>query len=128
MRLLAKLFRRKQTSALSEEQAVLVHLDGMNLPDETYKKYDVSTLEDQLIEVIKTNQLGEYDGNEFGPEVTTLFMYGPDAERLFAAIAPVLRAYPLCSRARVVIRRGPPGAPERDVQFSTQAPTRASAL
>jgi len=74
---------------------------------------DLATIEDQLTTVLEEDGLGEFDGNETGPTETTLFMYGPDAERLFAGIEDTLRAYPLCKGARVVIRRGEPGAEER---------------
>lgn len=52
-----------------------------------------------------------------GPDRATLFQYGPDAERLFTAIEGTLRAHPLCQVARVVIRRGGPGAEEREVRL-----------
>ena len=107
-------FKRKP-AAPEPEQAVIVHLRGSGLPDEIYENYDVSTLEDQLIEAIEANQLGEFDGNEFGPEETVLYMYGPDAEKLFNGIESVLRAYPLCQEGFVRIRSGPPGAAERQV-------------
>jgi hypothetical protein len=99
------------------QQAVLVHLCGTGLPDDVYESCDLATIEDQLTEVISQQALGEFDGNEVGPTESTLFMYGPDAERLFAAIEPVLRGYPLCQRARVEIRRGGPGAPTRVVRL-----------
>jgi hypothetical protein len=99
------------------QQAVLVHLCGTGLPDDVYESCDLATIEDQLTEVISQQELGEFDGNEVGPTESTLFMYGPDAERLFAAIEPVLRAYPLCQRARVEIRLGGPGAPTREVRL-----------
>lgn len=98
-------------------QSVLVHLDGTGLPDHVYEECDLATIEDRLIEVIERNGLGELDGNEAGPTETTLFMVGPDAEQLFAAIEPVLRAYPLCRGARVEIRRGDAGAPTREVRL-----------
>ena len=99
------------------QQAVLVHLDGAGLPDAVYETCDTSTLGDRLREVVQRDSLGEYDGDETGPTETTLFLYGPDAERLFTGIEPTLRAYPLCQHARVVIRHGPPGAPEREVRL-----------
>ena len=99
------------------QQAVLVHLCGTGLPDDVYESCDLATIEDRLTEVIAQQELGEFDGNEVGPTESTLFMYGPNAERLFAAIEPVLRAYPLCQRARVEIRRGGPGAPTREVRL-----------
>lgn len=101
----------------SAEQAVLVYLNGTDLPDQVYDEYDLATLEDKLIEVIEREKLGEYDGNEFGPTETILFMYGPDAERLFAGIESILRDYPLCQQARVEIRPGSPGAAAREVRL-----------
>jgi hypothetical protein len=103
--------------ALAEE-AVLVYLRGSGLPDEIYQTYDVGSLEDQLREAIDRCGVGEFDGNEFGPEETILYMYGPDAECLYAAVEPVLRAYPLCREGIAVIRGGPPGAPEREVSLA----------
>jgi hypothetical protein len=103
----------------SSEQAVIVYLDGSSLPKETYEECDLSILQDQLIDVIAANSLGEFDGNEFGPEGTRLYMYGPDAEALFAGIEPVLLAYPLCAGAVVVIRHGTPGAHERHIILPT---------
>ena len=98
-------------------QAVLVYLDGSGLPDDVYEQHDVATLEERLVEAIEGQRLGEYDGNEFGPGEVTLFLYGPDAERLFSGIEAVLRGYPLCRNARVVIRQSGPGAPQREVRL-----------
>lgn len=109
-------FRKKKQSA--PEQAVIVRLRGSSLPDEVYEKYDISTLEDQLREVIDRKRIGEFDGNESGPEETVLYMYGPDAEQLFAGVESVLRAYPLCKEGVAVIRCGPPGSPEREVSLA----------
>ncbi len=99
------------------EQAVIVHLRRTGLPEEIYEKYDISTLQDQLREAIVRQEVGEFDGNEIGPEEATLYMYGADAERLFEVVEPVLRAYPLSREGFVVIRRGPPGSPEREVSL-----------
>ena len=99
------------------QQAVLVHLDGTTLPDAVYREHDLATLEDRLIEAISAASAGEFDGNEIGPDETTLFMYGPSAETLFSAVESVLLAYPLCRNARVEIRRGGPGAPQRELRL-----------
>jgi hypothetical protein len=98
-------------------EAVLVHLDGTGLPGEVYETCDTSTLEDRLTEIVVKQGLGEFDGNESGPTETILFMYGPDAKKLFTAIEPTLRDYPLSRNARVVIRKGGPGAPQREVRL-----------
>jgi hypothetical protein len=84
---------------------VLVELDGIHLPEWVYKNCDIATLENRLEAVLETEEQGELDGHETGPENTTLFLYGADAEALFLAIEPVLREYPLCQGARVTIRQ-----------------------
>lgn len=89
----------------SSDGEVLVELDGIHLPESVYRECDVATLENRLEEVLEAGGQGELDGHETGPENTTLFLYGPDAEALFRAVEPVLRAYPLCRGARVTIRQ-----------------------
>jgi hypothetical protein len=99
------------------QQAVIIRLDGANLPDSVYESFDLSTLEGQIIRAIDGTGLGEYDGNEIGPEDTSLYLYGPDAERLHERISNILTAYPLCKSAVVTIRMGPPGATQRQVKI-----------
>jgi hypothetical protein len=101
----------------SEEQAVLVYLDGATLPDSVYERFDLATLEDQLTTIINEKHLGVFDGNEFGPTGTTLFMYGPDAKALISGIENILRSYPLCQNSRVVVRLGGPGAPTDEIRL-----------
>lgn len=90
----------------SERPSVLIHLDGVNLPDDIYEKYDLMTLEDKLIAKLEVAGFGELDGNEIGEGGATLFLYAEDAEKLYRAIKPVLRGYPLCRKARVAIFNG----------------------
>ena len=84
---------------------VLIELDGTHLPESVYRDCDIATLENRLEEVLETGERGELDGHETGPENTTLFLYGADAEALFRAVEPVLQDYPLCRGARVTIRQ-----------------------
>jgi tetratricopeptide (TPR) repeat protein len=84
---------------------VLVELDGIHLPEWVYESCDIATLENRLEAVLEMEEQGELDGHETGPENTTLFLYGADANELFRAIEPVLRKYPLCQGARVTIRQ-----------------------
>jgi len=112
MSLFSKLFGKKPN-----QEAVFVHLDNANLAEEVYEDYDLSTIEDQLIEILADRKLGIFDGNQVGKAGATLYLYGPDAERLFAGIEQTLREYPLCQGARVIIRRGGEGAPDREVRL-----------
>ena len=84
---------------------VLVELDGIHLPESVYRNCDVATLENRLEAILEDGEHGELDGHETGPENTTLFLYGADAEALFRVVEPVLRDYPLCRGARVTIRQ-----------------------
>jgi hypothetical protein len=112
MSIFGNLFGKKP---VANEQAVIVKLDGVGLPDSVYEECDLATIEDRLIAVIKEKKLGKFDGNEVGEKYTTLYMYAPDAEKLFAGVEAVLRDYPLCQGAEVTIRWGKPGAPERKI-------------
>ena len=51
----------------------------------------------------------------------TLYMYGPDADRLFAAIKPALEACAFMKGAVAKLRYGPPAADtrEREVRFAS---------
>jgi hypothetical protein len=76
-------------------------------------------LEDRLREVLEAAHVGEYDGNEVASDGAdgVLYMYGPDAEAVFAAVEPVLRDCDFMRAARVTLRFGPPGdgVAEREV-------------
>lgn len=105
----------------SNEQAVLVFLRGSGLPDHVYEEFDVATLEDSLIQAIDSAGVGEFDGNEFGPDEVVLYMYGPDAEALWEVIKPIIEAYPLCQGARIQIRPGGPDVSGREVSLSMKS-------
>jgi hypothetical protein len=109
--------RQNRKPSNSGEQALLVYLDGTGLPEEVYRDHDLETLESLLFPALAATEAGELDGSETGPNETCLFFYGPDAERLFLAIEPVLNAYPLCAGARVVVRQGKLGATQREFRL-----------
>jgi hypothetical protein len=108
----------KRFKPISNEQEVIIHLDGINLAQEIYDTYDLSTLEDKIIECLEKFKVGEFEGNEFGDKETKLYLTGTDAENLFETIEPILREYPLAQNAIVDLRYGAPGAPERHIRIS----------
>ena len=89
------------------EQAVIVHLrfqeDSFGSPKE---RDAISDLEDQLEQAIGTASVGEFDGDEFGGGRCVLYMYGPDADRLFATVEPILRATPVARGGFALKRYG----------------------
>jgi len=76
--------------------------------------YDV---EEQLEAAIDDAGVGEFDGDEMAVDLSngSLYMYGPDAEALFAVVRPVLAGTACLSNTRVTLRFGPPedDVPER---------------
>ena len=97
------------------EHAVIAHLKlsdgGFGSDNETA---DIHELSDRLAEAIQENNVGEFDGDEFGGGECVLYMYGPDADALFSAIEPVRRSSPLAKGGRVIKRYGE--ASDRDAK------------
>ncbi len=86
------------------EQAVRVHL-----PDGP-AAVDLLLLEEALIEAVR--EVGESDGNAIGPGEVVLYLYGPDADAILAAVRPALDGASLPVGSHAVVRRGPPGSAE----------------
>src|SRR4051812_28496827 len=93
------------------EHAVLVHI--ASLP----KDSGLDVIEDPLIEAIDRARVGEFDGNEIGPDEAVLYMYGADGDALWAVVEPVLRAAPLGPGSYAIVRYGESGARERRVNI-----------
>lgn len=113
---LSKLFGGKSKST---DQAVLVYL---RLTDDQHGEHDeredIFRLEDRMSDAIAAASVGEFDGNEFGDGFCTLYMYGPSAIRLWEAVAPVLKQFPVPVGSYVVKRFGDVGAPEERVELT----------
>jgi hypothetical protein len=76
------------------EHAVIVHLKLSGTDASADEVERLQNLSDRLSEAITGRNAGEFDGDLFGEGECVLYMYGPDADALFAAIEPVLRASP----------------------------------
>jgi len=66
--------------------------------------------EDRLEAAIAAAKAGEFDGHEIAMDGSdgTFYMYGPDADQLYRAVEPVLKAIPFMTGAVVTRRYGPP--------------------
>ena len=109
MGILNKVFGKKQPNTIpfdnDEEHAVIVHFK--------YGKKDLEPifeLEDELGKAIDKAKVGEYDGKDIAADLTdgTLYMYGPDADQIFAVVQPILKDKDFMQGATVNIRYGPP--------------------
>src|SRR6516225_2769122 len=90
MSFLARLFSVRP--AVKPQDSVRVHF---KLGDREFGTSDerdrVHQLTARLDALIREHRAGEFDGDEFGNGEGTLFMYGPDADRLFETVLPALK-------------------------------------
>jgi hypothetical protein len=104
MNLFSQLFGKKASKdGKASWHSVIIDFD--------YGKKDLLplfALENQLETAIQQANVGEFDGNEIAVDGSTgtLFMYGPDGDKLFAAVRPVLEASEFMGAANVRIRYG----------------------
>ena len=101
------------------DHAVIVHFD--------YGSTDLQPifeLEARLIAAITKAGAGEFDGNEVAADGSDgyLYMYGSDADALFAAVHPVLEQCAFMRGARVRVRYGLPADGIREVQHVISRP------
>jgi len=85
------------------EQAVIVRFDHVSPDWAPFFEW-----EEKLESAIATAGVGEYDGNELAVDGSdgTLFMYGPDADKLFAVVKPHLESTTLLKKIEVTLRYG----------------------
>lgn len=95
----------------ASEQAVTVYFklsdDRWGAPEDFV---GLDALEDRLVQAIEESGVGEFDGIERGLGFYDLYMYGPNADALFAIIEPLIRAFPARPGSYAVKRYGEPGA------------------
>jgi N12 class adenine-specific DNA methylase len=92
-----------QAAAAKHEEAVIVHFD--------YGQKDWSRFfefEKTLEEAIAKAAVGDYDGNELATDGSdgSMYMYGPDADALFAIIKPRLMSASFLRNVVVTLRYG----------------------
>jgi hypothetical protein len=101
-----------------QEEAVIVHFD--------YGQKDWSRFfefEKALEEAISQAGVGEYDGNELAVDGSdgSMYMYGPDADKLFAVVNPRLLAASFLKKIVVTLRYGAatdPAARKKRIELS----------
>lgn len=102
------------------QQGVIVYLplsdNEIGSPDEREALFD---LQEQMMQAIADAGAGEFDGDLWGEGECILYMYGSDADRLFAAIEPLLKSCPLASGGYAVKRYGEASDPDaREVRVA----------
>ena len=101
-----------QTNDQKSEQAVLIRVpvsDRFGTPGELQEVYD---FEDSLTEVLEGKELGDVDGHDIGEGEAIVYLYGPDADELLAAIEPTLRASRMAPSMQIKLRYGSVNDPD----------------
>ncbi len=118
MGFMSRLFGGKESEEPSaNKHAVIAYFE--------YGQTDLEALfevERQLEAAIDKAGAGEFDGNEIAVDGTdgSLYMYGPDADKLFEAVKPVLESADCLSEVVVCLQYGPPkdGVKQKEVKLS----------
>ena len=102
------------------EQALLVKI---KLSDsqfgEEQERASIHKLGNELEKEISAQVgIGDYDGDEFGGGLCTLFMYGPSAEKLFDVTIPILLKFQAPHGSFVIKRYGGVGAKEERIPLA----------
>jgi hypothetical protein len=99
------------------EHAVSIHVSS--LADDI----GLDQIEDPIIDAIARSGSGRFDGNQIGPDGAVLYLYGPDADTLWATIDPAVRRDALGSGSFVVTRYGAPGAAQVRIELNDPEPS-----
>ena len=101
-----------------EEHAVLVRIplsdDGFGTEAE---RSAIQAWAGELEAAIEESGSGEYDGDEFGDGECTLYLYGPDADALWASVETVVRRGTRATGGHAMKRYGGPGEETRSVRI-----------
>lgn len=94
-------------------QAVIVYLPlhGGDMGSEEERDV-LFALQERMMEVLAEAGVGELDGDLWGEGECVLYLYGPDADRLYTVIEPLLKACPQASGGYAIKQYGDPVDPD----------------
>ena len=98
------------------EHAVLLNVALPTSMPEGLSAALVGRLAGALSARVSATGVGEYDGEAVGEGWAIFYCYGPDADRLWGAVAEEVDLPSLPSGSYVVKRYGEPGAPEERIE------------
>lgn len=95
------------------EHAVIITiaLEGLEWPSQDGLER-LFALEDTLRDAVDAQRAGEVDGHSVGPDRFDIYCYGPNADRLWDAVAPALEKQPFPRGSHAIKRFGPADAPD----------------
>jgi len=100
----------------SEEQALIVKIRlGSSMGSEA-EHQRIAAMEQELSEAI-AKAGGDFDGDEFGEGVCTIYTYGASAEKLYSVALPILRKFRPPAGSYAIKRYGKPGSKQDRVEL-----------
>ena len=103
----ARLFGKGESANMVAEHSVIL---CMKLSDGEFGTAEegegVFELEGRLAGALEDSGTGEFDGDEFEQGQCRLFMYGPDADRLFETVEDVVRSSEIAKGGYVIKKYG----------------------
>jgi len=95
-------------------ECLAIYLDGLSLPDEVYADLDFEQVVKDIGDLVGPDS---YHGAVEGAEETGILFFGANAEDMIARVEPLLRELPIGQNARVVVREGRNGSPQRTIRI-----------
>ena len=118
MGILRKLIGKKETSSEPKDEWIAVYFKLDAGLFGTQEERDlVHMFTDKLDEIIRASGEGVFDGDEFGNGECGLFMYGPNADRLFDAVEPLLKNWGPLRGGYAIKRYGAPLEQRERIEF-----------
>lgn len=113
-----KIFGKRPQSA-REPEAVILHIVLVHNPPSEEEVERWQGLQEQLAEAIDVAGAGEFDGDGWGDGMLDVFMYGPSADALWDAVAPVIEKHAIPKGSHAIKRyRTPAGDREERIDIS----------
>lgn len=102
------------TEKKTEHAVIIQFFDFVRFWNETSRDLSpLFTLEDELEAALKKSDAGVLDGHEIAVDGSDgyIYLYGPDADALYAAVELLLRASAVTQGGNATLRYGRPGEP-----------------
>ena len=112
--------RRAAIRAGGQEQALLLHL-RLSQSQAGDEASTIVALEEAIESALRKHRAGEFEGHDLRDGVWTLYLYGPDAQRIFESVAEAVRGTRLDPSSHAILRFGERGAREERIPLGPPA-------